>query len=45
MLRSGKTIVSVSESLGYNSVSVFIETFKRVSGTTPGQYRQEQDKN
>lgn len=43
LLNGSLRIVDVAEVLGYNSTSVFIETFKRVCGITPSQYRQEKN--
>lgn len=43
LLNGSMRIVDVAEELGYNSTSVFIETFKRVCGITPSQYRQEKN--
>ncbi len=41
MLKKQELVSDTAEKLGYNSTSVFIETFKRICGTTPAQYRQE----
>ncbi|MEY8352647.1 AraC family transcriptional regulator [Lachnospiraceae bacterium 54-53] len=43
LLEGSSRIADVAEELGYNSTSVFIETFKRVCGITPSQYRQEKN--
>jgi AraC-like DNA-binding protein len=37
---NGKTITSVAFSLGYDSESAFSNTFKRVVGHSPSEYRQ-----
>lgn len=39
MLRTGMPVSFVAERCGYSSVYSFIRAFKRVTGTTPGQYR------
>ena len=33
------TIAAIAQSVGYNSVNNFINTFKKVNGVTPSQYR------
>lgn len=39
MLSDGMPVSFVAERCGYSSVYSFIRSFKRVTGTTPGQYR------
>lgn len=37
---SDKTITDIAEQVGYNSALTLTRTFKKIEGTTPGQYRQ-----
>lgn len=39
LLLSGEKVNDVAQQLGYNSASVFIETFKRMRGVTPSVFR------
>ena len=41
LLSSAKTIVEVSESVGYNDYRVFTKVFKKHVGVSPSQYRKE----
>lgn len=38
MLLSGKPMTEVAESCGFNTVSYFIQCYKRMTGVTPAQY-------
>lgn len=38
MIASGSKIANAAQEVGYESVSMFISTFRRVVGTTPGRY-------
>lgn len=40
MLASGKQVTEVSLDLGYDNVSAFITLFRRIFGTTPGNYKE-----
>lgn len=39
MLGAGQEVAEVAEQVGYRSASAFISAFRRVTGTTPGQFR------
>ena len=39
MLASGEKIQSIAQKLGYSTTPVFTETYKRLRGITPSQYR------
>lgn len=40
MLASGKQVTEISLDLGYDNVSAFITLFRRIFGTTPGNYKE-----
>ncbi len=43
LLRStGETLDSIAQQTGYSNTSSFIRSFKKIVGTTPGQYRESQ---
>ena len=39
MLKDGHSITQIQEELGYSNYAHFAKTFKKLTGTTPGQYR------
>ena len=41
LLEEGATVAAVSSQLGYNDVRSFIRFFKKFTGITPGDYRQQ----
>ncbi len=38
MLRYGKTVTECTYECGFDSVSYFVQLFKKILGCTPGQY-------
>ena len=42
LLSGDMSISDISNALGFNDYFYFLKTFKRVTGVTPKQYRQEQ---
>ncbi|MDO9622035.1 MAG: helix-turn-helix domain-containing protein [Moraxellaceae bacterium] len=43
LLNTGESLDRIAEALGYSDVANFNRAFKRWTGTTPGQYRREQN--
>lgn len=43
LLFSKRSIVEISESLGYNNLTHFMRQFKALTGTTPDQYRKKEN--
>ncbi|WP_413376276.1 helix-turn-helix domain-containing protein [Alkalihalobacillus sp. 1P02AB] len=41
LVNSGRSVKAIAEELGYNNSQNFIRSFKKLTGKTPGQYRQE----
>ena len=41
MLESEKSIYEIAESVGYANVQTFIRVFKKLEGTTPGQFKED----
>ena len=39
LLREGKTVAQVQETLGYSSYAYFFKTFQKITGVSPSQYR------
>ncbi|MCP3990138.1 MAG: AraC family transcriptional regulator [Actinomycetia bacterium] len=38
LLEDGRSVIEITEAVGYNSTQAFTRAFKRFSGTTPGAY-------
>lgn len=41
MLESERSIYEIAESVGYTNVQTFIRVFKKLEGTTPGQFKED----